>query len=93
MISEMKALGTIALLPALLLAADWKVADSPLTTQWTAVQTDLKGGKTSTALSDLHTFAAAVRAQTGKKITTAASTTLLAYAQAVYKSQGGTGTV
>jgi beta-galactosidase/beta-glucuronidase len=36
MISEMKALRTLALLPALALAADWKPADSPLTTQWTA---------------------------------------------------------
>src|ERR1019366_8024689 len=36
MISEMKALGTLALLPAILCAADWKAADSPLTTQWTS---------------------------------------------------------
>jgi beta-galactosidase/beta-glucuronidase len=32
----MKALRTLAFLPALVLAADWKPADSPLTTQWTA---------------------------------------------------------
>ena len=36
MISEMKVLGTLALLPAILCAADWKAADSPLTTQWTS---------------------------------------------------------
>src|ERR1700683_4076424 len=36
MISEMKVLGTLALLPAILFAADWKPADSSLTTQWTA---------------------------------------------------------
>ncbi len=32
----MKALRILALVPAILSAADWKAADSPLTTQWTA---------------------------------------------------------
>jgi hypothetical protein len=36
MISEMKALGILVLIPTLLTAADWKAADSALTTQWTA---------------------------------------------------------
>ena len=36
MISEMNRLVILALLPAFLPAADWKPADSPLTTQWTA---------------------------------------------------------
>src|ERR1700730_1263999 len=36
MISEMKVLATLALVPMLSHAADWKAADSPLTTQWTA---------------------------------------------------------
>src|SRR5579863_9565884 len=36
MISEMRFFPTLALLPALCLAADWKPADSPLTTPWTA---------------------------------------------------------
>ena len=36
MISEMKVLSAFVLLPALFWAADWKLADAPLTTQWTA---------------------------------------------------------
>src|SRR5271165_2079865 len=36
MIYEMRVLGTLTLLSTLLCAADWKAADSPLPTQWTA---------------------------------------------------------
>src|SRR5580704_19051759 len=36
MISEMRLLAILALFSTLAAAADWKPADSPLTTQWTA---------------------------------------------------------
>ncbi len=64
-----------------------------LTRQFNAVQQDIKAGATAQALADLHSFAALVRAQAGKHIATATAQALLAAAQLVYASLGGTGTV
>ncbi len=64
-----------------------------LTQQFAAVQADIQSGNTAQALADLHSFAADVRAQAGKHITPATVQALLAAAQPVYASLGGTGTV
>ena len=64
-----------------------------LTQQFAAVQADIAAGHTAQALTDLHTFAAHVRAQAGKHLTTATAQALLADAQLVYAGLGGMGTV
>jgi hypothetical protein len=64
-----------------------------LTQQFAAVQADIKAGNTAQALTDLHSFAAHVRAQSGNHITTATAQTLLADAQLIYAALGGTGSV
>ncbi|MDQ2831766.1 MAG: hypothetical protein M3Y74_22305, partial [Chloroflexota bacterium] len=64
-----------------------------LTRQFNAVQADIKASHTAQALADLHSFAAHVRAQSGKHIATATAQALLAAAQLVYASQGGAGAV
>ncbi|MCA1599510.1 MAG: hypothetical protein LC769_10965, partial [Chloroflexi bacterium] len=66
---------------------------SALTQQFNVVQQDIKAGATAQALTDLHSFAALVRAQSGKHLTPATAQALLAAAQLVYASLGGTGTV
>jgi hypothetical protein len=66
---------------------------SSLTRQYAIVQADIAAGHISKALSDLHTFASLVRAQSGKHITTATAQLLLSDAQLVYVSLGGTGSV
>jgi hypothetical protein len=64
-----------------------------LTQQFNAVQADLAAHNTGQALTDLHTFAAHVRAQAGKHIYAATANVPLADAQLVYASLGGTGSV
>jgi PKD repeat protein len=64
-----------------------------LTQQFRAVQTAIAAHNVPQALSDLQSFASLVQAQSGKHVTTATATGLLADAQLVYASLGGSGTV
>ncbi len=66
---------------------------TPLKSKWTTVQTYLRAGNLVAARTALHEFAALVRSQAGKKITQPTANALLAYAQLVFTSVGGTGTV
>jgi hypothetical protein len=64
-----------------------------LTQQFNAVQADIAAHNTGQALADLHTFASHVRAQSGQHISATTAKSLLADAQLVYASLGGTGSV
>ena len=66
---------------------------STLTKQWDRVQAALATGRRSTARTELSTFANQVRRWSGKKVKQPTADALVAYAQLVYTSIGGTGTV
>ncbi len=85
-------------MPALLTAAvtskgmDQKTANS-LGKLWNDVMAGLKAGNVNKTRGALTQFADSVRSQSGKKIQKATADNLLAYAQLVYVSVGGSGTV
>ena len=66
---------------------------NPLKTKWTTVQNYLRAGNLKAARTALQDFATLVRSQSGKKIKKPTADALIAYAQTVYTSIGGTGTV
>jgi hypothetical protein len=66
---------------------------SPLKSKWATVEGYLRTGNKAAAITALHDYATLVRSQSGKKIAKATADNLVAYAQLVYTSVGGTGTV
>ncbi len=71
---------------------DQKTANS-LTPIWNDVQAGLKSGNVAKTKGALKQFVDAVRAQSGKKIKKPTADQLIAYAQLVYTSVGGAGTI
>ena len=71
---------------------DQKTANS-LTPIWNDVQAGLKSGNVAKTKGALKQFVDAVRAQSGKKIKKPTADPLIAYAQLVYTSVGGAGTI
>ena len=66
---------------------------TPLKAKWATVEGYLRTGNKAAAITALHDFATLVRSQSGKKIAKPTADALIAYAQLVYTSVGGTGTV